>query len=583
MSNESAGGDLVLNAVDAYGVEDIFSSPGSEWSPVWDALAKRRAIGNDLPRYTNCRHEVLAVSAAWGNEAVTGKLPVVLLHTTAGLLNASMAVRMANRAHIPMVLLAGASITFGEGQIDPGYQWLENLADTSGPSRIAQPFVKWSGDALSLEALEGTIAHACEIALTPPKGVTFVFTPFELLLQQSSTRVRSKKDLRFESTAKPELVEEVSALLSKSRSPIIITEHAGRNPKTVQILVQLAEALSIPVVEAQVPDYMNFPRNHPLHLGFDATPFLSDSDLILIIGSGAPWHPPSKWPREGTRVVLIDEDTSRWLLPYWDYKIDLTVTGSLDLTLQQLLHSVRQNKGNEELDRRIKERFQKCELIHSQAKSKLKGEAAQRSQTKPLDTRWISQVFEEVVPEDAIIVDELGSNRRFINQYLSRTVPGTFFLSSVGGLGSGLGYALGVKSALKDKLVIALIGDGAFNYNPVLPCFGFIQEYETPILAVVFDNGGYGAMQGSILRHFPDGWAVKTGIQYAWKIGPTPNYAGVAREFGGHGEVVENPADLKSALERSITKTRGGQFSLLHIMMARGDARRQQTQQATRS
>jgi acetolactate synthase-1/2/3 large subunit len=578
MSNEKVNsGEVVLEAIDTYGVEEIFSSPGSEWSPVWDALAKRRASGNELPHYNNCRHEVLAVSAAWAHAAVTKKLPVILVHTTAGLMNASMAIRMVNRAHIPMVVLAGASITYGEGEIDPGYQWLEHLADPAGPGRVAQTFVKWSGEALSLEALEGTIRHACEIALTPPRGAAFVYTPFELLLQKTNSKPIKKRDIRFESAPKSELVDEAVNLLLNSKSPIIITEHSGRDTKNVATLVELAESLSVPVVEAQVPDYMNFPRDHPLHLGFDATPYLNNSDLVLLIGSGSPWHPPSKWPKEGSKVILIDEDTSRALFPYWNYKVDLTIAGSLDVTLQELLRQVKRNaKQNDS----IKQRFEKFQTIHNSMKSELKTSALKLAQARPITTRWICQVLSEVIPNDAIIVDELGSNRRFINQYVNRTEPGTFYLSSIGGLGAGLGYALGVKVAKRDKLVIALMGDGAFNYNPVLPCFGFIQEYGTPIVIVVFDNGGYGAMQGSLLRHFPEGYGVKTGVQYAWKIGPTPNYAGIAREFGGHGEAVEAPEDLRSAIERAISKTKeNNQFSLIHIMMARGDARRQRQQE----
>jgi len=79
-------GEAILQVLLECGVEDIFSSPGSDWPAIWEALARRREEGNPLPRFVNCRHEELAVAMAMGYYRASGKLPVVVLHTGVGLM-----------------------------------------------------------------------------------------------------------------------------------------------------------------------------------------------------------------------------------------------------------------------------------------------------------------------------------------------------------------------------------------------------------------------------------------------------------------------------------------------------------------
>src|SRR5208282_876518 len=101
------GGELLLDLLESYGVEYVFCSPGTEWAPVWEGLAKRQAQGKDKLKYINCRHEMLAVSMAMGYAEITGRLPAVLLHSGIGTLHGSMALRNAYFAKVPMIVLSG--------------------------------------------------------------------------------------------------------------------------------------------------------------------------------------------------------------------------------------------------------------------------------------------------------------------------------------------------------------------------------------------------------------------------------------------------------------------------------------------
>src|SRR5580692_3967803 len=96
---ELDGGDAVLQAARDLGAEYIFSSAGSEWAPVWEALARRDAAaaaaagaGAGGPRYLDLAHETLAVAMATGYANVTGRAQMVLLHAAAGLLQGANAI-----------------------------------------------------------------------------------------------------------------------------------------------------------------------------------------------------------------------------------------------------------------------------------------------------------------------------------------------------------------------------------------------------------------------------------------------------------------------------------------------------------
>src|SRR5512134_306849 len=137
------GAESLLRALRAMGVERIYASPGSDWAPVWEALAGAKP--GEVPEYISVRHEETAVAMANGYAKASGKLPAVMLHTTVGTLHAAMALRIALHERVPMVVMAGESVAYGEPPAPVlGRQWLRLLADIGGPARLIEPCVKRS-------------------------------------------------------------------------------------------------------------------------------------------------------------------------------------------------------------------------------------------------------------------------------------------------------------------------------------------------------------------------------------------------------------------------------------------------------
>src|SRR4051812_11311482 len=164
------------------GVEAIFASPGSDWAPLWEALASDSYWGS---RYISSRHEETAMGMALGYAKSTGKLPAVIVHTTVGALHTTMIARAALHERIPMVILAGEVIGFAEPpSAKVGRQWLRLLTDLGGPARLMEACVKWSCGLNMPSLLPQTIQRACQLAETSPRGPVFISVPTEYMIAE---------------------------------------------------------------------------------------------------------------------------------------------------------------------------------------------------------------------------------------------------------------------------------------------------------------------------------------------------------------------------------------------------------------
>jgi acetolactate synthase-1/2/3 large subunit len=115
--------------------------------------------------------------------------------------------------------------------------------------------------------------------------------------------------------------------------------------------------------------------------------------------------------------------------------------------------------------------------------------------------------------------------------------------------------------------VICLIGDGSFNYDPVPAAFGAAQEHDLPFLTIMFDNQGYLSQKAGVPSYYPDGWAVKTNNYSGLHIGPCPEYAKIIEAFGGYGERVEEPGEVRNAIRRGLDALKQGRSALLDIRL----------------
>ena len=230
------GGEAILEAFRNLGIDYIISSPGSEWAPVWEALARQQINETPGPRYVNCWHETLAVNIASGYTRVTGKMQAVLLHAGVGLLQGSMGIQGAVVGEVPMLVCSGEAISYGEDpEIDPQAQWYRNLSVVGGPDRFANAFTKWSGRATSPHTLYEQLVRAGELAQRVPQGPSFLDIPIETMIHDWTPGSKMRLVAGAPKTRPAdEDIAGLADLVAQSRSPLIITDSAGTRGTGVQ-------------------------------------------------------------------------------------------------------------------------------------------------------------------------------------------------------------------------------------------------------------------------------------------------------------------------------------------------------------
>src|ERR1041385_8599607 len=284
LKNIQDGGEAILEALRSLKVEYVISSPGSEWPSLWEALARQKASGVAGPTYLDCGHETLAVSMATGYTQVTGRMQAVLLHAGAGLLQGSMAIYGARAMAAPMLVMSGESSGYGEGRFDPGPQWYRNLNVVGGPQRLVEPVVKLALQSTSVDTLYHGVVRAGELAQRTPCGPTYLCVSMEAMIEEWS-KPESLRAVPPAPPVRPDAADiaDVAARLAEARSPFILAESAGSDQATFDALVELAELLAIPVLDAPGACLANFPKSHGLYLGLDANPYLAEMDFALLV------------------------------------------------------------------------------------------------------------------------------------------------------------------------------------------------------------------------------------------------------------------------------------------------------------
>jgi thiamine pyrophosphate-dependent acetolactate synthase large subunit-like protein len=557
------GGEAIVEACRKLEVDYILSSPGTEWAPVWEAMANQDRDSRNGPVFMDCWHETLAVDIAAGYTLATGKMQAVLLHAGSGLLQGAMGIHGAWLAGVPMVVISGESMTYGEQDgFDPGAQWINNLSIPGGTTRLIEPVVKFATQAGSPHIVYESVIRAGELAQRAPTGPTYLSVSTETLMDAWTPPAKERMVPAAPRTlSAPEDIERLAGLLAKAENPVVFTEGAGREVETYDALVALCEPLALPVVETRSAIFANFPNDHEMHQGYNFAPFKDDSDLVIVIRTRAPWYPPSDGPSKAV-VAVIDETPHRDSMVYQSLQADMYLEGNAAQTLRDLADAV---VGLGVDAPAVEARRARLAESHNQIREKTLGARAEARHKTPIDPVWLCAALGEVMPDDTIYLDEVTSHTPLLREHIDTNRPQSFFTRQ-GGLGQGLGLSLGVKLAKRDQPVVTLIGDGGFLYNPVLQSLGAARDFDLPIMAVIFNNRKYIAMEGMTRKMYPEGTSIETDNFYGTHIN-APDFTKIAEAFGGYGEQVTDPDALEDAIRRGLEATKSGRSVILDVVV----------------
>ncbi|NND48624.1 MAG: thiamine pyrophosphate-binding protein [Rhizobiales bacterium] len=561
--NTMDGGEAILQALRNLDVDYVMSSPGSEWSAVWEAFARQKIDGRDGPAYMGCWHETLAVNLAVGYTVVTGRMQAVLLHSGVGLMQGSMGIFGAQFLGIPVVVMSGESLTYGDQPgFEPGAQWTFNLSMVGGPQRVVEPYTKWANQATSPATLYQQIIRAGEIAQQRPSGPTYVNVPVETMLAEWTPPSDMIKVPRPPITVPPlSQIEALVGMLMAADNPLITTEAAGRDAEGYHALISLAESLSIPVIESSIATYANFPKDHPLHQGFDIRPMLDEADLVVCIRSRMPWYPPGRTPANA-KVVLIDEHPFKEHMVYQNLHGSLCLEGHVPSTLALLTDAI--NAAGVDAAK-IAERRAAFAKSHDELEAHTKAYEVSASADGAINAAMIGAALGEAMPSETVYVDETTTHRGANLRHIPYRGPQSYFRVATG-LGQGLGYALGIKLACPERPVVSVIGDGAFLYNPIPQSLGASRDLDLPVMIVIYNNGNYRAMRNNHTSYYPGGVAEENDLFYGAPING-PKYGELAAPFDAVGIRIENANELKDGFAQARAAIEAGRTAIVDVVM----------------
>jgi len=535
------------------GIEYFFGNGGTDFAPIIEAFAKFAAEGKTTPRPITVPHEFVAVSMADGYYRATGRPQVVMVHTIVGTANASGAIMNAARANIPVIFTAGRTPITEEGLKGARNVYIHWAQESFDQGSLVREFVKWDYELRNFAQLETVVDRALGIAMAEPRGPVYLTLPREVLAEEQTAFTYTpggRQQVHSPMYPDPERLRQAAEALARAKFPLIITQRVGRNPEAVKKLIALTESFAIPVV---VPAgvFMNFPNDHPLHLGFASEPLIQEADVILVIEADVPWYPSVAKPKEAATVIQMGIDPFFSRYPIRGYPCDIPIVADPNAAIPLLTQELARYRSRAE--RAIADRFRRVKRQHDRQRRAWQKRVEEVKDDRPIDFEWLSYCIGQVMDDETILVNEYDLR---IHQVPLKT-PGSYFASSpAGGLGWGVGAALGVKLAAPEKTVIATLGEGAYIFGCPTAGHFVARAYDLPVLFVIFNNQCWYEVKRAAQGLTPKGWAAKTGSWAFCDLTPPPAYHRIAEVHGGYGELVEDPAEVLPALKRALKVVR---------------------------
>jgi len=534
------GKTALLELLKQEGVRVMFGNPGTTELPLMDAFAAE----HDL-RYVLALQEAPAMAMADGYAQASGQCAVVNLHAAPGLGNAMGMLYDAQKAGSPILVTAG--------QHEQRFNFTEPLLWADLPS-IARPFVKWSEEVRRLADLPRAIHRAVKTALAPPMGPVFLSLPGDILTDSADldlgTPSRVASGIRGDRTA----IARAAAIIAKASSPVIIAGDAVAQGDALNELVVLAEALGAPVYDEGMASRAMFPSSHPLYRGAlvrlpeAIRGMLVQHDLLVSIGGdlftlslpGDVESMPEDYP-------VIHLDTDPWELAK-NYPEQVSILGEPKITLPELTAAVLRARSAGEVEAAVKRlEHVKAEGIASLHKLHMMADAL--AERHPIHPLALMQMIGKRLPDDAVVIDETVSSGMGLRRFLKSDDAQSFFGLRGGGIGWGLPAAIGVKLALPDRPVVALIGDGSAMYT--IQGLWTAAHEKLSMVFVIINNYSYRILKQR--TNAMKGLAAQADNYVAMDLdNPRIDFVSVARGLGLAAHKATTLSDLGDLLDQAL-------------------------------
>ncbi|MDF2465930.1 MAG: thiamine pyrophosphate enzyme-like binding protein [Ramlibacter sp.] len=562
------GGDRVADVLRAHGVRSLFTLCGGHISPILSA-AKARGI-----RIVDVRDEATAVFAADATARLSGLPGVAAVTAGPGIANTITALKNAQLAQSPVILIGGAAPTALQGR--------GALQDIDQRPLVA-PHVKLFRKVVQVRGLGPALEEAFQVARSGVPGPVFVECPVDLLYDEASIRqwyadAAGKGKGLADGALRFYLNRHVRKMFEGSDVPEPVRAHAVATPRAAQsalraassalaraqrplfvigsqAVVQAAQAnaLAAAVARLGVPVYLSgmarglLGRDHPLLLRHQRRQALREADCVLLAGVPCDFRLDyGKHVRRSAKLIAANRSARDARL---NRRPDIAAIGDAGMFLQELAQaaapdSIRWNDWVTQLRGRDDEREAEIERQAADPGEFVNPIALLRAMEQAAGDKalWVADGG-DFVATASYVLHARGP--------LSWLDPGAF-----GTLGVGAGFALGAALARPDSEVWIVFGDGACGYGLVE--FDTFVRHRIPVIAVVGNDAGWTQIAREQVKMLHD----DVGTVLA-----RTDYHSVVAGFGAHGILVKHMSEVPAALAEAREVARQGKPVLVNVWL----------------
>ena len=528
------GGQLIVEALEANGVDRIYCVPGESYLAVLDAL-------HDSSIETIvCRQEGGAAMMADCHGKLTGRPGICFVTRGPGSTNASAGVHIAMQDSTPMILFIGQVASHARER--EAFQEVDYRA-------FFGPIAKWVTEINDAARIPELVTRAFAVATSGRPGPVVIALPEDMLTSEAEAPAPQAYTPVETRPGEPEL-QLLDQLLSNAKRPFAILGGSRWTADAKSQFEKAAEAWALPV-GCSFRRQMLFDHLHPCYagdVGIGPNPklaaYIKSADLVLLIGGRFGEMPSSdytllKSPYPDQMLVHVHPDANELGRVY---RPTLAINASPAAFVQAFAN-----------------RTPKAPPIWEAETEQLHGAYLDWStppETGPGAVKMgpIIAWLESVLPDDAIIANGAGNYATWVHRFHRFRRFATQAAPTSGSMGYGTPAAVAAKQLFPERQVIGFAGDGCFLMNGQE--FATAVQYDLPIIVIVVNNGIYGTIRMHQEREYP-GRVVATDLK-------NPDFAALARAYGGHGETVAATEEFAPAFERARAS---GKPSIIEIRL----------------
>jgi len=535
------GGQAILEVLKVNNIHATFGLLGGSMLELFDAIYK-----DDKVKYFGARDERAAAHMADAYARIHGGPGIVLgAQAGPGVANLVTGVTEAQLAYSPLVAIAGMISRKHQGR--DTFQEFDQVA-------LFKPICKQSIVVPEAHRLPELLNDAIRLATSGRCGPVVLHVAHDIVGETFDMEAVSPPSPVEAAAPTISQIEQMATMLSQAKAPVIFAGSGFKSEHGSATLQTLATTLNIPVI-ASTGHADIMPHDHPLYAG-QAGPRGNDvasgltrtADLILALGNRLAFNSTfhsHDYVSSSAKIIQVDIE-GRYIGRY--FPVDLGIQADAVNCAEALIKEVAQKS---QLDSNWSEWRSTFETDKSALQQQRKAETI--DSTFPLLPRRVLGEVREALPRNTICAVDTGNaclqaaDRLAHYQCPSLVTPLDFGL-----VGFAYAAALGAQAAAPDRPVVAVMGDGGFGFT--MAEITTAVQYKLPVIAVVIDNGAWGA-EKAYQKEFFDGRLLGAEI-----IGP--DYAEVAKLCGALGYSVEQPGDTAAALKDALAQRKP---AVIHI------------------